>query len=94
MIIGVEHIGLYAKDTKKLTDWYVENFGAKVVFSNDAGVYFIAFSDKSMIEICKNEEKSNSLTEMNEPGLRHIAIATDDFEAAVETVKKVLEGEE
>jgi len=87
MITGIEHIGLYAKDTKKLADWYVENMNAEIVFTNDSGVYFIAFSDKSMIEICKNEDEANSPTEMNVPGLRHIALSVDDFESTVATIK-------
>ena len=88
MILGIEHIGLYAKDTKKLADWYVENMNAKVVFSNDAGVYFIAFSDKSMIEICKNDSDEPCFSEMNDMGLRHIALSVDDFEQTVAVIKK------
>ena len=87
MITGIEHIGLYAKDTKKLADWYVENMNAKIVFTNDSGVYFIAFSDKSMIEICKNEDEANIPTEMTVPGLRHIALNVDDFESTVASIK-------
>jgi len=89
MITGIEHIAIYANDSKKLTDWYVENLNAKVVFQNDAGVYFIAFSDKSMIEICPNANENNIPTELTVPGLRHIALAVDDFDATVEAIKKL-----
>ena len=51
------------------------------------GVYFIAFSDKSMIEICKNEDVANVPTEMTAPGLRHIALNVDDFEATVASIR-------
>lgn len=88
MITGIEHIGLYAKDTKKLADWYVENMNAKIVFTNDSGVYFIAFSDKSMIEICKNDNEDNVPTEMNAPGLRHIALSVDNFDETADVIKK------
>ncbi|MBR3932350.1 MAG: VOC family protein [Clostridia bacterium] len=88
MITGIEHIAIYANDSKKLTDWYVENLNAKVVFQNDAGVYFIAFSDKSMIEICPNANEKNIPTELTVPGLRHIALAVDNFDETVDAIKK------
>lgn len=88
MVTGIEHIAIYANDSKKLTDWYVENLNAKIVFQNDAGVYFIAFSDKSMIEICPNANAKNAPAELTAPGLRHIALAVDDFDETVAAIKK------
>ena len=89
MITGIEHLAIFAKDTKKLADWYVENLNAKIVFQNDAGVYFIAFSDKSMIEICTNADEENVPTKLNAPGLRHIALSVDNFEETVEHVRSL-----
>ena len=31
MITGIEHVAIFAKDTKKLSDWYVEMFDGKIV---------------------------------------------------------------
>ena len=89
MITGIEHVAIFANDSKKLTEWYVENLNAKIVFQNEAGVYFIAFSDKSMIEICPNADAKNIPTELNVPGLRHLALAVDDFDATVDFIKKL-----
>lgn len=86
MKIGIEHIAIYAKDTKKLSDWYKEIFDGEVVYDNGKGTYFIAFSDKSMIEFCSSES-DNIPTELTVPGIRHIAISVDDFEALVSRVK-------
>lgn len=87
MIIGIEHTAIYAKDTKALADWYVKYLDAEIVYDNGKGTYFVAFSNKSMIEICKNEAEENELTSLEKPGIRHIAITVDDFDAAVEKIK-------
>ncbi len=88
MITGIEHLAIYAKDTKKLSDWYVDMFDGKIVYDNGKGTYFVAFSDKSMIEFCSNESEENVLTALETPGIRHIALSVDDFDAAVAKVKE------
>ena len=85
MKIGIEHIAIYAKDSKKLSDWYKELFDGEIVYDNGKGTYFLAFSDKSMIEFCSCEDE-NIPTEMVSPGLRHIAISVDDFETLTNKV--------
>ena len=87
MFTGIEHLGIYAKDSKALADWYVRVFDGKIVYDNGKGTYFVAFADKSMIEICKNEAEDNVPTPANTPGLRHVAIAVDDFDGAVAKIK-------
>ena len=87
MKIGIEHIAIYAKDTKTLSDWYKDMFDGEIVYDNGKGTYFVAFSDKSMIEFCSAEE-ANIPTELTVAGIRHIAISTDDFDTLC---KKVIE---
>ena len=87
MIKGIEHVAIYAKDTKGLADWYVKLFGASIVYDNGKGTYFVAFPDKSMIEICKNDTVDNVPTDMNTPGIRHFALTTDEFDADVAKIK-------
>ena len=82
MKFGIEHIAIFAKDTKALSDWYKDLFDGEVVYDNGKGTYFIAFSDKSMIEFCTAADE-NVPTETNVAGIRHIAISVDDFDAAV-----------
>lgn len=87
MINGIEHTAIFAKDTKALAEWYVKYLEAEIVYDNGKGTYFVAFSNKSMIEICKNENEENEATELNKPGIRHIAISVDDIYAAEKKIK-------
>lgn len=88
MIKGIEHVAIFANDTKKLSDWYVDVFGGKIAYDNGKGTYFVAFPDKSMIEFCTSTPEANELTGLEKPGIRHIAIAVDDFDGAVAKVKE------
>lgn len=85
MKIGIEHIAIYAKDTKALSDWYKDVFDGEIVYDNGKGTYFVAFSDKSMIEFC-SADADNIPTELTTPGIRHIAISVDDFETLAKKV--------
>ncbi len=85
MKIGIEHVAIYAKDTKALSDWYKDMFDGEVVYDNGKGTYFIAFSDKSMIEFC-SAESENVPTELTTPGIRHIAMSVDEFDALAKKV--------
>lgn len=87
MIIGVEHIAIYAKDTKALAEWYVRMFDGEIVHDNGKGNYFVAFANKTMIEFSVNEGAENQITDLNTPGLRHIALYVDDINSAAEKVK-------
>jgi len=87
MKIGIEHIAIFAKDTKALSCWYKDMFDGEIVYDNGKGTYFVAFSDKSMIEFCKACDE-NEATELEKAGIRHIAISTDDFDGLC---KKVIE---
>lgn len=88
MIIGIEHIAIYANDTKALADWYIKYLDVKVVSDNLKGVYFIAFSDNSMLELCPNPAEKNKIAELETPGIRHLAITVDDFDAAAAKIKE------
>ncbi len=87
MVTGIEHIAIYAKDSTFLANWYAKNLDGKIVYDNGKGAYFVAFSDKTMIEFCANPNETNALTELTTPGIRHIALSVDDFESAVEKIK-------
>ena len=86
MIKGIEHVAIFAKDTKALSDWYVKMFDGFIAYDNGKGTYFVAFEDKSMIEFC-TASTENVPTELSVAGIRHIAISVDDFEGAVARVK-------
>lgn len=86
-MIGIEHIAIFAKDTKVLSGWYKDMFDGEIVYDNGKGTYFVAFADKSMIEFCTADDE-NVPTELSMAGIRHIAISTDDFDTLT---KKVIE---
>ncbi len=88
MITGIEHIAVLAKDSKKLTDWYVDMFGFEIVYDNGKGVYFVKAADGSMLEIIPAEGDS-APTDTKEWGIRHFALSvTDDgFDKMVKALK-------
>ena len=88
MVKGIEHIGIAAKNSKSLTDWYVKTFGTKVVYDNGKGTYFVAFENGDMIEIISAESESAEIQEKT-AGIRHIALAVDkeDFDKVVKVLK-------
>jgi len=84
-ITGTEHVGIAARDSKALKDWYVEHLDCEVVFEDGKNppMCFIKMKDDSMFEIYPFAEDSPA--EDNKlRGIRHIAIscAVQDFEAA------------
>lgn len=88
MVKGIEHIGVVAKDSRKLTDWYVKTFGTKIVYDNGKGTYFVAFENGDMIEIISAEEEGGK-NEEKSAGIRHIALTVDkdDFDGVVAILK-------
>lgn len=87
MKIGIEHIAIFAKDTKKLSNWYKDMFEGEIVYDNKKGTYFFAFSDKSMIEFC-TADSENVPTTLSVPGIRHIAFSVEpnEFDALVKKI--------
>ncbi len=88
MIKGIEHIALYTKDAKALTEWYIEYLGTKIVIDTGNGVYFIAFPDGSMLEIVENSKEKTIPMPLEAPGIRHLAITVDDFEGAEKKIRE------
>ncbi|MBR4173383.1 MAG: VOC family protein [Clostridia bacterium] len=88
MVKGIEHIGVVAKDSKALTDWYCKTFGTKIVYDNGKGTFFVAFEGGDMLEII-SAQSENSENEEKMQGIRHIALSVDkdDFDAVVAVLK-------
>ncbi|MBE7027277.1 MAG: VOC family protein [Ruminococcaceae bacterium] len=88
MVKGIEHVAIFSKDSKALSDWYKEMFDLKTVYDNGKGTYFLAFESGDMIEFCMTdilEDKKNEKTS----GIRHFAFSVDvaDFDAMVKKIK-------
>ena len=79
MISGIEHVAIASPDAKKLAGWYVEKLGFAVVY--DSGrTLIVQAPNGSMIEITTSEGERPAQG-MKLPGLRHLALAVDDFDA-------------
>ena len=80
MFQGLEHTAIASPNPKRLADWYVEHLEFHINFEY-AGNYFVKARNGSMLEIIPSEGTVGP-NEMKTPGIRHLAIASDDFDAA------------
>lgn len=80
MFLGIEHFAIASPNPKRLAEWYVNNLEFQITFEY-AGNYFVEAADGSLIEIIPAEGERAQAT-LRTPGMRHIAIAVEDFEAA------------
>jgi glyoxylase I family protein len=86
MFSGIEHFAIASPNPKLLAEWYVANLEFALIYEY-AGNYFVEDKNGGLIEIIPGEGERGSAT-MKTPGLRHIAIAVDDFDAALAQLKK------
>ncbi len=93
MVKGIEHIGVMARDTAALAEWYERVLGMRTVFRNDASpaTFFLAAGEGpvgrgSLIEIFPFREGPEYPAT---PGrqILHIAFAIEDWDAAVERLR-------
>ncbi|MBB6218516.1 catechol 2,3-dioxygenase-like lactoylglutathione lyase family enzyme [Anaerosolibacter carboniphilus] len=77
----LEHVGICAKNTVALKDWYMKLFNLKVVYDNkkENPTFFLLMEDESMIEIYHAEEDGMVATNKHQ-GVRHLAFGTDQIE--------------
>lgn len=81
MFKGLEHTALASPDPGALARWYVENLGFRINFEYD-GNYFVRAQNGSMLEIIPSIGDPVA-AELRTPGIRHLAIEVDDFDAAL-----------
>lgn len=83
MFQGVEHLAIASPDPEKLANWYVKHLGFHINFSY-LGNWFVKAPNGSVIEIIPAEgiRTPQVMADNKKPGIRHIAIAVDDFAAA------------
>ncbi len=85
MIVGIEHVAIASPDPQKLAQWYVETLGF-VINYNSGKTLFIKAPNGSMFEIITSEG-AHVPQSLKAPGLRHVALTVNDFEAAYEKIK-------
>ena len=80
MITAIEHTGLVARDVAALCDFYVKNFGCRVVLEYENGTKFLRFSN-SIIEVYPLKTDDETIYDNYVKGIRHLAFETDDFDS-------------
>ena len=80
MFKGLEHTAIASPNPENLAKWYVDHLEFHINFTYD-GNYFVKASNGTMLEIIPSigERGSNQMKDM---GIRHLAIAVDDFDGA------------
>ena len=94
MFTGIEHFAIASPNPQRLAEWYVANLEFEITFEY-AGNYFVEARDGALIEIIPAEGEGPAVKNRT-PGMRHIAISVDDFDAAYGRLREqgvVLEGE-
>jgi glyoxylase I family protein len=85
MFLGLEHTAIASPDPKRLADWYVEHLEFHINFEY-AGNYFVKARNGSMLEIIPSAGEPGP-NEMKTPGIRHLAIAIENFDEAYAVLK-------
>jgi len=83
MILGIEHLGVMAKDPEQLALWYENVLDFRIVLKTEGPnpAFFITGAKSGMIEIIPYPEGMEVPSEKDKR--MHIAIEVDDFDQAV-----------
>ncbi|HEV3198763.1 MAG TPA: VOC family protein [Bryobacteraceae bacterium] len=88
MVKGIEHTAIASPDPERLAQWYVEHLGFTINYqSTNSRTVFVKAEDGSMIEIIEAARPAAGASQMNDPGLRHLALTVEDFDAAYRRLK-------
>jgi catechol 2,3-dioxygenase-like lactoylglutathione lyase family enzyme len=84
MQFAIEHIGLAARDTMGLCDWYRRVLGAELVFANSETppAFLLRLDGEVMIEIYPSHLSREETSNNRLSGWRHLALKVDSIEAA------------
>ena len=80
MFKGLEHTAIASPDPAKLAQWYVDHLEFHINYTYD-GNYFVKAENGSMLEIIPSIGDRGS-NQMKDPGIRHLAISVENFDAA------------
>jgi glyoxylase I family protein len=94
MTTGVDHVAIAAKDPRRLSDWYCEVLGLRVLFDNgkEPPTTLVGGDMGAVIEIMPDNGAAAYLHQPYDPGIRHIALRVRDFEAAHAALVAKVEG--
>lgn len=85
MFTGIEHFAIASPDPQRLAEWYVAKLAFRINYEY-AGNYFVKAPNGAILEIVLSQGERGAATPKT-PGLRHIAIAVDNFESALEDLR-------
>jgi glyoxylase I family protein len=90
MFKGLEHTAIASPNPEKLARWYVDHLGFHINFAYE-GNYFVRAPNGSLLEIIPAEgsRPPQNMANNKNPGIRHLAIAVDDFESAHSHLKSL-----
>jgi glyoxylase I family protein len=80
MFKGVEHTAIASPDPRKLAQWYVDHLEFIINYEY-GGNYFVKAANGTMLEIIPGKAAA-APPQFDDPGIRHLAIMVDDFDAA------------
>jgi catechol 2,3-dioxygenase-like lactoylglutathione lyase family enzyme len=86
MFKGIEHFAIASPNPKRLAEWYAANLEFEISYEY-AGNYFIEAANGALIEVIPAEGEAFP-SSVRTPGMRHIAITVDDFDAAYEQLTR------
>ncbi len=86
MFKGIEHTAIATPNPERLAQWYVDVLGFRINYRYGPFVFAKA-PDGSMLEFIPSSGEGAAQT-LQMPGIRHLAIAVDDFDLALEELKK------
>ena len=86
MFQGLEHTAIASPNPQKLAQWYVEHLEFRINYEYE-GNYFVRAANGTVLEIIQSEGH-RAESKMKDPGIRHLAIQVDDFDAAWERLRR------
>jgi glyoxylase I family protein len=81
---SLEHIGLAARDTVALKDWYERVLGGRVIFNNGQTppAFFVELPGGVLIEIYEGDFALKEVSDNKMNGWRHLALRVESIEMA------------
>src|ERR1051326_5936328 len=91
MKLSVEHIGLAARDTVALRDWYVRVLEARPVFSDGQSppAFLVELGGGVLLEIYPADSARAEVGDNKLAGWRHLALRVDSIETAREALGRL-----
>ncbi len=85
MFRGLEHTAIASPDPRALAEWYAAHLEFVINFEY-GGNYFVRAANGSMLEIIPGKGPLTPPA-LDDAGIRHLAIAVDDFDAAHQSLQ-------